>query len=70
VDIVVSEESLEKVQKLVREGKTVKNIADELKISYARAITYIRKIGSRITEQEEQLFNDIFKNAEKKLKSD
>ena len=65
---MVSEEFLEKVQKLVREGKTVKCIADELKISYARAIRYIRQISDRITEQEEQLFNDTFKNAEKKVK--
>ena len=62
---MVSEEFMERVQKLVREGKTVKNIADELRISYARAITYIRKIGARITEQEEQLFNNIFTSGEK-----
>lgn len=62
---MVSEEFLERVQKLVREGKTVKNIAAELKISYARAITYIRQIGARITEQEEQLFNDIFTSGKK-----
>ena len=65
---MVSEDFLEKVQKLVREGKTVKCIADEMKISYARAITYIRKIGARITAEEEQLFNDMFKNTEKKIK--
>jgi len=64
VNIVVSEEFLEKVQKLVKEGKTVKNIADELKISYARAITY-KKIGDRITEQEEQLLNKLFASREK-----
>ena len=66
--VMASEEFLDRVQKLIREGKTVKCIADELKISYARAVTYIRKIGARITEQEEQLFNDIFKNAGKKVK--
>ena len=68
VNIVVSEDFLEKVQKLAREGKTVKFIADELKISYARAITYIRKIDERITEQEEQLFDNVFKNTGKKFK--
>ena len=65
---MVSEDFLEKVQKLAREGKTVKFIADELKISYARAITYIRKIDERITEQEEQLFDNVFKNTGKKFK--
>ena len=65
---MVSEELLERVQKLVREGKTVKNIADELKISYARAIRYIRIIEDRITAQEEQLFNNIFKTSGEKIK--
>ena len=65
---MVSEDFLEKVQKLVIEGKPAKLVAEELKISYARAIIYIRQIGYRITEQEEKIFNDMFATAEKKVK--
>ena len=65
---MVSEEFLDKVQKLVREGKPAKRVAEELKISYALAVIYMRKIRSRITEQEEKIFDDIFKNTEKKVK--
>ena len=65
---MISEEFLDKVQKLVREGKPAKRVAEELKISYALAVIYMRKIRSRITEQEEKIFDDIFKNTEKKVK--
>ena len=65
---MVSEEFLDKVQKLVREGKPAKRVAEEMKISYALAVIYMRKIRSRITEQEEKIFDDIFKNTEKKVK--
>lgn len=65
---MVSEEFLDKVQKLVREGKPAKRVAEEMQISYALAVIYMRKIRAMITEQEEQLFNDIFKNTGKKVK--
>ena len=65
---MISEEFLDKVQKLVREGKPAKRVAEEMKISYALAVIYMRKIRSRITEQEEKIFDDIFKNTEKKVK--
>ena len=64
---MVSEEFLEKVQKLVREGKNVKNIAKDLKISYPRAAIYVQKIKDRTTEQEEQLLNKLFAS-EKKIR--
>ena len=65
---MVSEEFLDNVQKLVREGKPAKRVAEEMKISYALAVIYMRKIRSRITEQEEKIFDDIFKNTGKKVK--
>ena len=65
---MISEDFLDKVQKLVREGKPAKRVAEEMKISYALAVIYMRKIRSRITEQEEKIFDDIFKNTEKKVK--
>lgn len=65
---MISEEFLDKIQKLVREGKPAKRVAEEMKISYALAVIYMRKVRARITEQEEQLFNNIFKNTKKRLK--
>lgn len=65
---MISEEFLDKIQKLVREGKPAKRVAEEMKISYALAVIYMRKIRSRITKQEEKIFDDMFKNAEKKVK--